>query len=75
MLDFFAGRSLPGHDPSSPFATEDTDVGSFSDLWITADLVESCCLIPKKYPGWASSGRHFSLLEHQKASLLFANVD
>ena len=57
MLDLFAGRSLPGEDPWEPTAeAESTDVASFSELWITANMVESCCLMPKHQPGWASAG-------------------
>lgn len=61
MLDFFADRTLPGEDPWSPFVPDRTDVASFWDLWLTADLIESCCLTPDHIPGWASAGRHSSV--------------
>ena len=56
MLDFFPKGSLPGEDPSSETERYDTDVTSFQDLWLTADLIETCCLVGEHIPGWASDG-------------------
>ena len=57
MLDFFADRLLPGEDPWRPFIASDTDVASFSDLWLAADMLETCCLQRKRNPGWVAAGR------------------
>ena len=61
MLDFFAEKLLPGEDPSTPIEAQKTDVSSFTDLWLTADLIESCCLMPSHEPGWAAAGMSFLL--------------
>ena len=48
--------SLPEENPDHPMALLDTDVASFNDLWIAADLIETCCLGAHR-PGWASAGK------------------
>ena len=59
MIDFFPHASLPGQDPLSPEIYSDTDVASFQDLWLAADLIETCCLQPQHKPGWALAGEAF----------------
>ena len=59
MLDFFPHGSLPGQDPLSPQIYADTDVASFQDLWLAADLIETCCLQSQRKPGWALAGEAF----------------
>lgn len=62
MLDFFSKRLLPGEDPWTPIVAEDTDIASYNDLWLAADLIETCCLVVDKHPGWTSAGRYSFLL-------------
>ena len=57
MLENFTGRILPGEDPQRPLEVLETDIASFTDLWLTADLVEACCLGPERHPGWAPAGK------------------
>ena len=59
MLGFFPRGSLPGQDHFSPQIYADTDVASFQDLWLAADLIETCCLQPQHIPGWALVGEAF----------------
>ena len=59
MLEFFPPASLPGQDPFSPQIYVDTDVASFQDLWLAADLIETCCLQSQRKPGWALAGEAF----------------
>ena len=61
MLDFFPEGSLPG-EMKRPFDPDDTDVVSFNGLWLVADLIETCCLLGKHQPGWASAGRFILFL-------------
>ena len=59
MLDFFPHGSLPGQDPLSPQIYADTDIASFQDIWLAADLIETCCLQSQHIPGWATVGEVF----------------
>ena len=61
MLDFFKDFTLPGLDPSRSLKPDTTDVASFTDLWLIADLIESCCLIKDHIPGWAGAGKQLVL--------------
>lgn len=57
MLDFFPEGTLPGEDPPGPDSYANTDVASFEDLWIAADLIEICCLMMQRIPGWTPVGK------------------
>ena len=57
MLDFFPSGVLPQEDPMGPVSYTNTDVASFQDIWITADLIEICCLTMQRIPGWAPIGK------------------
>ena len=56
MLDTFPAGTLPGQDPIHEYTYTDTDVASFQDLWLAADLIETCCLKSQHTPGWALVG-------------------
>ncbi|KAL6720352.1 hypothetical protein ACLMJK_002273 [Lecanora helva] len=61
MLDFFDDRTLPGRGSWAPAFASDTDVASFNDLWLTADLIEACCMVNEHHPGWAIAGTYDSI--------------
>ena len=56
MLDTFPAGTLPGQDPLDEHTYTDTDIASFQELWLAADLIETCCLKPQHTPGWALAG-------------------
>ena len=56
MLDTFPAGSLPGQNPFDEYTYTDTDVASFQDLWLAADMLEICCLKSQHTPGWALVG-------------------
>lgn len=62
MMDFFPYGSLPGQDPFSHYEYTDTDVATFQDLWLSADIIETCCLHSEHMPGWALVGETFPCL-------------
>lgn len=62
MLDFFPGGTLPGKEHLGPYTYTNTDVASFQDLWLAADLIEMCCLKRQKIPGWAPVGKELLVL-------------
>lgn len=57
MLDEFPDGSLPDQDPYGRYDYDDSDVASFEDLWLSAVLIETCCLTEWLY-GWAVGGNH-----------------
>ena len=56
MLDTFPAGSLPGQNPFDEYTYTDTDVASFQDLWLAADMIETCCLKSQHTHGWALVG-------------------
>ena len=56
MLGFFPPGSLPGQDTWGPDVFVESDVATFEDLWISADMIETCCLQQHRIPGWAAQG-------------------
>ena len=58
MLETFPHGSLPGQNPFDHHVYADTDVASFQDIWLAADLIETCCLQSQHNPGWALIGEN-----------------
>lgn len=74
MLDEFPEGSLPGQDPRERYDYDDSDIATFEDLWLSAVLIEICCLTDWLY-GWSIAGRCSSPPAFKTVVLLMPGAD